>query len=45
VTKIGDKQYVLNGNLTIRDVTKKVSLPVVFNGMVKDPWGNLKAGF
>jgi polyisoprenoid-binding protein YceI len=45
VKKIGDKQYVLNGNLTIRDVTKAVSLPVVFNGMVKDPWGNMKAGF
>jgi len=45
VKKIGDKQYVLNGNLTIRDVTKQVSLPVVFNGMVKDPWGNTKVGF
>ena len=45
VKKIGDKKYVLNGFLTIRDVTKKVSLPVVYNGMVKDPWGNVKAGF
>jgi len=45
VKKIGDKKYVLNGNLTIRDVTKAVSLPVVYNGTVKDPWGNTKAGF
>jgi len=45
VKKIGDKKYVLTGNLTIRDVTKQVELPVVFNGTVKDPWGNFKAGF
>ena len=43
--KIGDKKYILTGNLTIRDVTRKVSVPLVYNGMVKDPWGNLKAGF
>lgn len=45
VKKIGDKKYVLSGNLTVRNVTKQVELPVVFNGTVKDPWGNLKAGF
>ena len=45
ITKVGDKQYILTGNLTIRNVTKKVSIPLVYNGMVKDPWGNLKAGF
>ena len=45
VKKTGDKQYVLNGNLTIRDVTKAISMPVVYNGIVKDPWGNTKAGF
>ena len=43
--KIGDKQYLLTGNLTIRDVTRQVSLPLVYGGVVKDPWGNLKAGF
>ena len=43
--KIGDKKYILTGNLTIRDVTQKVSVPLVYNGMVKDPWGNQKAGF
>lgn len=43
--KTGDKKYVLEGNLTIRDVTKKVKLDVSYNGTVKDPWGNIKAGF
>ena len=44
-TKVGDKNYKLVGDLTIRDVTKEVSLDVVYNGSIKDPWGNIKAGF
>lgn len=43
--KINDKQYELFGNLTIRDVTKKVKFTVTYGGTVKDPWGNIKAGF
>ncbi len=43
--KVGDKNYKLVGDLTIRDVTKEVSLDVIYNGSVKDPWGNIKAGF
>jgi polyisoprenoid-binding protein YceI len=38
-------QYKLTGDLTIRDVTKTVTLDVVYGGTVKDPWGNTKAGF
>lgn len=44
-TKVNDKKYKLVGDLTIRDVTKEVALDVVYNGTVKDPWGNTKAGF
>jgi polyisoprenoid-binding protein YceI len=43
--KVDGKNYILVGDLTIRDVTKEVSLNVKFNGIVKDPWGNTKAGF
>ncbi len=43
--KVGDKKFKLVGDLTIRDVTKQVELDVKFNGTVKDPWGNTKAGF
>jgi polyisoprenoid-binding protein YceI len=43
--KVNDKNYILIGDLTIRDVTKQVELDVRFNGMVKDPRGNTKAGF
>ncbi len=43
--KVSDNKYKLVGDLTIRDVTKQVELDVKYNGMVKDPWGNTKAGF
>ena len=44
VTKDGD-DYVLNGNLTIKDTTKPVKLNAEFGGIATDPWGNTKAGF
>jgi len=37
--------YVLNGDLTIKDVTRPVKLNVEFGGKMKDPWGNEKAGY
>ncbi|NLR57956.1 polyisoprenoid-binding protein [Chitinophaga polysaccharea] len=40
-----DGSYELWGDLTIRNVTKNVKLAVEFGGVVKDPWGNTKAGF
>ncbi|MCU0425137.1 MAG: YceI family protein [Candidatus Kapabacteria bacterium] len=43
--KTGKNKYKLTGDLTIRDVTKTVSFDVDFGGIVKDPWGNTKAGF
>jgi len=43
--KVSGNKYVLEGDLTIRDVTKRVKFDVVYNGTVKDFKGNLKAGF
>jgi len=40
-----DGSYELYGDLTIRDVTKPVKLDVEFGGVIKDPWGNARAGF
>mgnify|MGYP006292917087 CR=1 FL=1 len=37
--------FELEGELTIKDVTKHVALNVEFGGVAKDPWGNTKAGF
>ena len=35
----------LAGDLTIKGVTKPVTLDVEFNGVATDPWGNEKAAF
>ena len=35
----------LTGDLTIRDITKKIELNVDFNGIAVDPYGQTKAGF
>lgn len=43
--KVGDDQYKLIGDLTIRDVTKTVELDVEHGGIATDPYGNTKAGF
>ena len=43
--KKDDENYVLHGNMTIKDVTKPITLDVEFGGLQTDPWGNAKAGF
>ncbi|WP_426667775.1 YceI family protein [Mucilaginibacter sp. McL0603] len=45
LTKTGEDQYDLKGDLTIRDVTKSVTLDVEFGGSADDFYGNTKAGF
>ena len=42
--KTGDT-YTAIGNLTLRGVTKEITLVGTFNGTTKDPWGNTRAGF
>jgi polyisoprenoid-binding protein YceI len=44
LTKQGDR-YELTGDLTIRDITKEVTLEVDFGGVMVDPYGQTKAGF
>lgn len=43
--KKNDEEYKLHGDLTIRGTTKPVTLDVEFGGMIKDPWGMIRAGF
>jgi polyisoprenoid-binding protein YceI len=45
VTKNSDNEYKVTGDLTIRDITKSVTLDVEFNGTMTDPYGQHKAGF
>jgi polyisoprenoid-binding protein YceI len=37
--KVGDNKYKITGDLTIRDVTKKVTFDATYNGSIKAPWG------
>ena len=45
MTKKNEDEFTLHGNLTIKEITKPVSLNVNFGGIGKDPYGNTKAGF
>jgi len=44
-TPKGNGTFTLTGNLTIRDVTKSVTLDVEYGGTMVDFYGNTKAGF
>ena len=39
------ENYELQGDLTIRDITKPLTLEVEYGGIVTDPYGQTKAGF
>ncbi len=44
VVEKGDTEFVVTGDLTIKDVTKSVELAVEFLGEGKDPWGGTRVG-
>jgi polyisoprenoid-binding protein YceI len=41
----GDDEFVLHGDLTIKDTAKPVSISFEKTGEAKDPWGNFRVGF
>jgi polyisoprenoid-binding protein YceI len=43
--KVGDKDYVLHGEIMIRGVKKQITLQVAYKGLVVDLWGLTRAGF
>ncbi|MBZ5559092.1 MAG: YceI family protein [Acidobacteriia bacterium] len=45
VVRKGPEQFDVAGALTIRGVSKEVTLPVTYLGTAKDPWGNTRVGF
>ncbi|MEP7322700.1 MAG: YceI family protein [Saprospiraceae bacterium] len=40
-----DGYFILHGVLTMKNVTKRIELAVVFDGKMNDPWGNEKVGY
>lgn len=45
VVKKNSNEFAVTGDLTIRGVTKPVTLNVELTGTAVDPWGQTKAGF
>jgi polyisoprenoid-binding protein YceI len=45
ITADGPTEWKVVGDLTIRGVTKPVTLDVTLEGVVKDPYGNHRVGF
>jgi polyisoprenoid-binding protein YceI len=41
----GAGNYLVEGDLTIRGVTRRVELQVEYLGVAQDPWGGTRAGF
>ena len=45
IEEIDQGGFVLSGDLTIRGITKQITVPVDFTGVAKDPFGEVRAGF
>ena len=45
IERAAHDRYTMQGDLTMRGVTRAVSLDVVYSGQAKDPMGNIHAGF
>ncbi|NEE02680.1 YceI family protein [Phytoactinopolyspora halotolerans] len=45
IREAGDEEFEVTGDLTIKDVTKSVTIPFEFGGAATDPFGNFRVGF
>jgi polyisoprenoid-binding protein YceI len=45
IRQTGDETFEVTGDLTIKDVTKSVTIPFEFGGAATDPFGNFRVGF
>lgn len=45
IEQVAADRYRVAGDLTIRDVTREISLDVEYGGRARDPWGNERVGF
>ena len=43
--KVEGNKYKLEGNFTIKGITNHIIMDVIYGGTIKDPWGNMRAGF
>ena len=45
VRQAGESTFEVTGDLTIKGVTNKITIPFEFEGSAKDPFGNQRVGF
>ena len=45
IEQVDDSNYKVTGDLTVRGVTRPVTVDLEFTGVVTDPWGNQRIGF
>ncbi|HEX2858501.1 MAG TPA: YceI family protein [Propionibacteriaceae bacterium] len=45
VKQVSDDELEVTGDLTIKDVTRPITLPLSYTGSATDPFGNQRAGF
>jgi polyisoprenoid-binding protein YceI len=45
IKQVDNDTFLVQGELTMKGITKPVKLNVEYNGLTKDPWGGERAGF
>jgi polyisoprenoid-binding protein YceI len=45
VEKTGDDTFNVHGDLTLKGITRPLTLQVEYSGLTKDPWGGERGGF
>jgi len=45
IRQVGDTTFEVTGDLTIKDVTNRITVPFEFEGASQDPFGNQRIGF
>jgi polyisoprenoid-binding protein YceI len=45
IDQVDENSFIVNGDLTIKETTREIAVPIEFTGVETDPFGNLRAGF
>jgi polyisoprenoid-binding protein YceI len=45
IEHLGGRAFAVTGDLTIKGVTRSITIPLEYEGSAVDPWGNLRLGF
>lgn len=45
IKQTGDNSFDVTGNLEIKGISKELTIPFTYEGVVTDPWGNTRVGF